>query len=231
MKPFRFQKFVVAQRAAVFRVGTDAMLLGVLASVGNSAKILEVGTGTGVIALMLAQRNPLAKILAIDINPDAAELAAENFKNSVFSERLRSQCADFNDFTTNEKFDFIVSNPPYFEENSSQKDVFARQKILLNFHELIINAKKHLTESGTFSVIIPWDSAKNFTEICTENQLFLNRKIKIFGIENGAPKRAILEFSPSPKVLVEENFTIEKSPRIYSEEYLRLTKDFHVFRQ
>ncbi len=122
MKPFHFQKFTVNQSAKVFRVGTDGVLLGASATVEKAENILEIGTGTGLIALMIAQRNPKAFITAIDLNEEAVTLASENFRNSPYRDRLKAILQDFKQIKTEEKFDLIVSNPPYFEENSSEKD-------------------------------------------------------------------------------------------------------------
>lgn len=231
MKPFRFQKFTINQNADVFRVGTDGVLLGAMVSCKNSLKILEIGTGTGLISLMLAQRNLESTILAIDIDENAIHLAEENFRNSIFSERLKAGHQDFKNFVSEEKYDLLVCNPPFYEENSSEKDILARQQVSLNFNELIENASKNLSEEGIFAVIIPAESAENFIKICSTHQLHLNRKINVFGIENGVLKRNILEFSFSQKTSVEQNFTIEKGPRKYSEQYLELTAAFHVFKK
>lgn len=231
MGPFYFQKFVIHQSENVFRVGTDAVLLGAMCSAENAQNILEIGCGTGIISLMVAQKNPNAEIAAIDIDENAVNLANENFKKSIFSERLKAIHHDLKTFETEEKFELIISNPPYFEENPSNKDILARQMVGLNFEDLILNSKKLLSKNGIFSVIIPFESGENFIKICLKNQLFLNRKINIKGIENSKIKRLVLEFSFVEKLLVEENFVIEKSPRNYSEQYLELTKDFHVFKK
>ncbi len=235
MKPFRFQKFIVNQSPYVFRVGTDAVLLGAMA--GNRSEpnyraetILEIGCGTGIISLMLAQRFPNAKLLGLDIAPEAANLAAENFSNSPFSERMKSVCADFKYFNSYEKFDLIISNPPYFAENTSEKDKLARQTVELNFVELIQNSVKFLMPKGIFSVIIPAESANYFIEKSECEGLHIVTKINIFGIEGGVLRRVILEFCfEKPNQVLEEIMTIEKSPRQYSYEYLELTNDFHVF--
>lgn len=229
MKPFRFQQFEVTQSSKVFRVGTDGVLLGAMCSVENAETVLEVGSGSGIISLMIAQRNPNAKISAIDLSKEAALLSKGNFQNSKFSERMNAFQGDFKNYHSEEKFDFIVCNPPYFEENESVKDVLARQKVELQFEELISKSAKHLSENGTFSVIIPSDAAEDFILFSNKCNLHLIKKVNIFGIEGGVLKRNVLEFSLIPKDLVQENFVIEKSPRKYSDEYLELTKDFHVF--
>ena len=229
MKQKKKKKFDILQHKNVFRVGTDGVLLGALCQVENAQKILEVGTGTGLISLMLAQRNANAEITALDLNEDAVKLAQENFKNSPFSKRLQFFHQDFKTFESQEKFDFVVCNPPFFEENNSVKDILARQQVELTFRDLIEKASKILSSEGIFSVIIPSESAQEFENLAEDFDLYLVRKVNIFGIENGVLKRNVLEFSKKKSALETLDFTIEKSPRKYSDQYLELTKEFHVF--
>ncbi|KMQ67160.1 tRNA (adenine-N6)-methyltransferase [Chryseobacterium sp. FH2] len=229
MKPFKFKQFEIRQSKDVFRVGTDGVLLGALANVDNASKVLEIGTGTGLISLMAAQRNLTAEFLGIDINEEAVHITQINFENSPFKSRLKSIHQDFKTFVTKNKFDLIISNPPYFEESGSEKDKIARQTVELNFSQLISKSAKLLSEKGVFSVIIPVEIGEGFIEIAKENQLFLIKKINIKGIENSKTKRLILEFSLIEKGIEEQEFVIEKSPRQYSDQYLKLTKEFHVF--
>ncbi|RQO34173.1 tRNA (adenine-N(6)-)-methyltransferase [Chryseobacterium sp. KBW03] len=230
MKPFTFKQFEIQQSKDVFRVGTDGVLLGALADVEHASHILEVGTGTGLISLMLAQRNLQADFLGLDINEDAVLLTKLNFENSPFHARLKNKHQDFKTFESEEQFDLIVSNPPYFEESGSEKDKIARQTVELNFRQLISKASGFLSGSGIFSVIIPVEAGAVFISIGKENNLFLNRKVNIKGIENSKAKRLILEFSLEEKEIRESDFIIEKSPRQYSDQYLELTKEFHVFK-
>ncbi|UOU99718.1 methyltransferase [Chryseobacterium daecheongense] len=229
MKPFKFKQFDVEQSKDVFRVGTDGVLLGALANVESASKVLEIGTGTGLISLMLAQRNPNAEFLGIDINEDAVQLTKNNFENSVFRSRLKNILQDFKIFETEERFDLVVSNPPYFEESGSDKDKIARQTVELNFKQLISKSSNVLSETGILSVIIPVEMGDEFIDLAKENQLFLNRKVNIKGIVHSNTKRLILEFSRFEKELEESELVIEKSPRQYSDPYLELTKEFHVF--
>jgi tRNA1Val (adenine37-N6)-methyltransferase len=231
VKPFKFKQFEVQQSKDVFRVGTDGVLLGALSNVGDASKVLEVGTGTGLISLMLAQRNSYSEFFGIDINEEAVQITQMNFENSPFNSRLKNIHQDFKSFETKEKFDLIVSNPPYFEESDSEKDKLARQTVELNFRQLISKSSKLLSENGIFSVIIPFEIGDDFVELACGNQLFLIRKINIKGIENSKIKRLILEFSLTEKDLKESEFIIEKSPRKYSDQYLELTKEFHVFKE
>lgn len=229
MKPFRFQQFSIQQSKDVFRVGTDGVLLGAMCNVKNAKKILEIGTGTGLISLMLAQRNVSAKISAIDINENAVKLASENFRNSIFNENLKVELKDFKNFETNENFDLVVCNPPFFEENASAKDVLARQQVELNFRNLVEKSTEIITKKGILSIILPSEAAKDVKSLAEEFNLYLVREINIYGIEGGNLKRNILEFSLAQKPLEISDFVIEKSPREYSDQYLELTKDFHVF--
>ncbi|WP_276877175.1 tRNA1(Val) (adenine(37)-N6)-methyltransferase [Chryseobacterium joostei] len=231
MKYFKFKQFEIQQSKNVFRVGTDGVLLGALADVGHASHVLEVGTGTGLISLMLAQRNVRADFLGLDINEEAAILTKMNFENSPFCIRLSNAHQDFKSFETDKKFDLIISNPPYFEESESEKDKIARQTVELNFRQLIEKSAGLLSENGLFSVIIPIEAGEVFILIAKENQLFLNRRVDIKGIEGSKAKRLILEFSLIEKDLEETEFIIEKSPRIYSDQYLELTKEFHVFKK
>lgn len=229
MKPFRFQQFSIQQSKDVFRVGTDGVLLGAMCNVKNAKKILEIGTGTGLISLMLAQRNVSAKISAIDINENAVKLASENFRNSIFNENLKVELKDFKNFETNENFDLVVCNPPFFEENASAKDVLARQQVELNFRNLVEKSTEIITKKGILSIILPSEAATDVKSLAEEFNLYLVREINIYGIEGGNLKRNILEFSLVQKPLEISDFVIEKSPREYSDQYLNLTKNFHVF--
>lgn len=229
MKPFRFQQFSIQQSKDVFRVGTDGVLLGAMCNVKNAKKILEIGTGTGLISLMLAQRNVSAKVLAIDINENAVKLASENFRNSIFNENLKVEQKDFKNFETNENFDLVVCNPPFFEENASAKDVLARQQVELNFRNLVEKSTEIITKKGILSIILPSEAASDVKSLAEEFNLYLVREINIYGIEGGNLKRNILEFSLAQKPLEISDFVIEKSPREYSDQYLNLTKNFHVF--
>lgn len=230
MKPFIFQQFKIQQHSNVFRVGTDGVLLGALADVSNVNSAIEIGTGSGLISLMLAQRNSSVEILALDINPIAVELANENFSNSLFSKRLKAEFSDFKLFSSSSNYDLIISNPPFFEINSSGKDVLARQKLELDFIDIIEKSSQLLSRKGRLSVIIPKNDELNFVALAKQFQLNLQRKVEIKGIIFADIKRVVLEFGFDETKLLVENFVIEKEARVYSDQYLEATKDFHVFK-
>lgn len=229
MKPFKFQQFDIYQSKDVFRVGTDGVLLGALTPISNCRRVLEVGVGSGLVSLMLAQRNSCISIEAIDVNPNAVVLAQRNFSLSPFSRRLAAFLSDYNMWKPSEKYDLIVCNPPYFEPNPSVKDVLARQQTELTFSQMMFQSSNLLTDEGSLSMIIPAFSCKELEKLGLQNNLVLSRKTSIYGIKGGEVKRMILEFSKKTKDLVEEDFIIEKSPRNYSDQYIELTKEFHVF--
>lgn len=230
MKPFTFKNFEIQQSKDVFRVGTDGVLLGALADVEKASEVLEIGTGTGLISLMLAQRNDQAVFLGLDINEDAVQLTKTNFEHSPFHARLKNIHQDLKNFETEKKFDLIVSNPPYFEESGSEKDKLARQTVELNFKQLIAASAKLLAVHGILSVIIPAGAGDDFIKTALENTLFLKRKVNIKGIENSKTKRLVLEFSSIKNIPEVFDFVVEKSPRQYSDQYLELTREFHVFK-
>ncbi|PIE50833.1 MAG: tRNA (adenine-N(6)-)-methyltransferase [Flavobacteriales bacterium] len=229
MKKFRFQQFEIQQSKKIFRVGTDAVLLGTLANIEHSENILEVGTGTGIISLMLAQRNPKAHFLGLDIDENAVEFTRINFKNSPFSDRMRVILQDFKHFHTDCQYDLIISNPPYFEKNVSDKDVVARQRLTLDFESLVQKSVGLLTENGRLCIIIPFEFSNEVEKFAQKENLFLKTKINIYGIQGGKQRRVILTFSKQAQKVLERDFVIEKSPRNYSDEYLAITKDFHIF--
>lgn len=227
MKNFRFKEFQIAQNSKVFRVGTDGVLLGALANATHAHCGLEVGSGTGLISLMLAQRFPHLSILAIDIDEAAANLTKLNFSASPFSQRLQSAHMDFNNFKGTEKFDFIFSNPPYFKAEIS-KDFIARQQASLDFKRLISNARKVISENGTLAVILPSESADEFVSLAKEKGFYCSRIVEIYGIAGGVLRRKLLEFTLHKNEKFKlETFIIEKSERVYSEQYVEVTKDFH----
>lgn len=154
---------------------------------------------------------------ALDINTKAVEIAGRNFNNSPFADRLNVVEINYNDFVSADKYDLIVSNPPYFESESS-KDLIARHQVLLSFQQLICKSAVLISDAGILSVIIPGDDAESFISIAKENDLHLIRKIDIYGIKGGKLKRNILEFSRKLSELVLEKLVLEKE-----KEFIRMS--------
>ena len=181
------------------KISTDGVLLGACCNFENAKNILDIGTGTGLLSLMSAQKSA-ARISAVEIDKDAFLQAVENVKNSKFSSRIKIIHADFLAFykTVDEKFDYIVSNPPFFEnafKSGDYKRNFARHTDSLPFEMMIKGVKEIILESGFFSVIIPFDKSLDFVRLCALNKLHLCKKIIVFSKFNVPPFRVILTFS------------------------------------
>ncbi|MBA6313496.1 tRNA1(Val) (adenine(37)-N6)-methyltransferase [Cellulophaga baltica] len=241
MKPFRFKQFTVNQDKCAMKIGTDGVLLGAWASVNNSMHtILDIGTGTGVIALMLAQRSIADTIEAIELDGDAFEQCTDNFEASDWGDRLFCFHAGFDEFVDEyteeepeeaELYDLIVSNPPFYsEEVSSGNDARdqARQNSSLPFDELVAGVSKLLSPTGVFATIIPYKEEENFIALALENNLFPNRITQVRGTENTEIKRSLLEFSSTESEYTPKELIIELERNVYTQEYIELTKDFYL---
>ena len=229
MSVFRFKEFSVIQDRSAMKVGTDAMLLGSFIQPNQKGNCLEIGTGTGVISLMIAQRSSEIKITALDIDFESIEEAIKNFTNSPWKDRIEGVLGDFLDFSTSEKFDLIVSNPPYFENgllNESKRKASTRHEASLPLIHLFEKSMNLLTEKGVFVLIIPAQSAQKWIDNALKMNLFCFKEITIFGKSN-LPKRSILFFSKENKEIIREELIIRNSDNTYTEEYKRLTIDFH----
>ena len=211
------------------KVGTDAMLLGSFIESNQKGKCLEIGTGTGVISIMIAQRSPELTITALDIDLESLEEAIQNFQNSPWSNRLEGILEDFLDYSTSEKFDLIVSNPPYFENgllNESKRKASSRHEASLPLINLFQKSKGLLTEKGEFVLILPAQSAQKWIDNALKMNLFCFKEIAILGKPN-LPKRSILFFSKENKEIMNEELIIRNLDNKYTEEYKKLTLDFH----
>lgn len=212
------------------KIGTDGVLLGAWVNAENPQKILDIGTGTALILLMLAQRFPDSELTGIEIDENAFEEAEFNISQSKFHDRCEVFHSSLQEFNSEEKFDLIVSNPPFFElthkENSSRNT--ARQQSDLTFKELILNAEKHLSSNGKFAVIIPFESEKYFINLASNFNLFPTKITRVKGNENASFKRSLLLFSRNEMEAEIDELIIEISRNIYTEEYISLTKDFYL---
>jgi len=228
---FRFKQFVVAQEQTAMKVGTDGVLLGAWADIKMAKNILDIGAGTGLIALMCAQRQPLANIDAIEIDPAAAHQATENFKNSKWSKRLQLIHSDFKMFVPEKKYDVIISNPPYFDENnlnSNQQRAIARHNQQLSLEELISRSKKILQPKGSIQLILPADKLETVKQIIRQEQLFLNKLCFVKGHAKAKVKRILVKISHIDKPLKESHLIIEYSRHHYTDDYIQLTRDFYL---
>lgn len=238
MSTFKFKQFEIAQDKCAQKIGTDAVLLGAWAKPQEKPfSVLDIGTGTGVIALMMAQRFSRAQVDAIEIDDHAFEQATANFENSPYGDRLFCYHAAFQEFyeEVEERYDLIISNPPFFdgklERDSSiidEKRQQARFDDALPFEELVYGVYQLLDTNGTFACIIPSDREKEFLRITTHFQLFVTRKTYVRGTEDSAVKRVLMEFRFRESELETSELIIEKSRHDYTQDYIDLVKDFYL---
>lgn len=231
-KPFRFKQFDIHQSRSVMRVGTDAVLLASWADLTNAGHILDVGAGTGVIALMCAQKNAQAYVEAIEIHEGSAEDARANFENSPWKDRLKMHEGDFLKIVSREKFDFIISNPPYFTDSLRAADPSrnaARHDDSLPADAFLKQSKSLLSADGQIALIIPKNQLARWID---EASRFGFRPLKIchvFTLAHKDATRVMLTLSPANlEEPVMESILIEKSPGEFSEAYKQLTSQFYT---
>lgn len=231
-KIFRFKQFSVLNDKSAMKVGTDGVLLGAWSDVAGSKKILDIGTGTGLIALMVAQRSN-AEITAVEIDHEAASEAEYNFSSSAWNDRLKVIETDFNKFVCDceERFDTIVSNPPYFVnslECPDEKRMQARHTSMLTYTQLIKGAAGLLTEKGNIFLITPIEVEDVLNTIIRDTSLYVNKKVYVSSVQGGEVKRILWQISGIDDKYVEDSFAIEKSRHVYTEEYIALTRDYYL---
>ncbi len=219
------------------KVGTDAVLLGAWCAVENYPNsILDIGSGTGVISLMIAQRSDAMTIDAVEIEEQAYEQTVENFEQSDWGDRLFCYNTSFQEFVQEitedqESYDLIVSNPPFYTdgyETENEARNKARFTSSLSFIDLIEGVAKILHPEGIFAVITPYKEAQQFVSLALKNDLFLCRICRVKGTATSAIKRSLLEFSFKKKSLVEEELVIEITRHKYTKEYINLTSNFYL---
>lgn len=228
-KPFYFKQFTIHQDRCALKVGTDGVLLGAWSNCSKTTSILDIGSGTGVISLMLAQRSS-AKITAIEIDKDAAEQSAENFHNSVWDERLKVFHISIQEFTKLKnwnQFDLIVSNPPFhsIQKKTNQRNT-ARSEQQLNLAELFFSVKELLTVNGSFCIVFPSIRAKELLKTAAKAQLFPSKVCSVKGNLNSEAKRLLVEFKFNQKLYNESQLVIEKERHNYTDEYENLLKEY-----
>ncbi|MBC34957.1 MAG: tRNA (adenosine(37)-N6)-methyltransferase TrmM [Bacteroidetes bacterium] len=229
---FKFKQFSIEDDCSTMKVGTDAVLVGAWTNPSKHHKILDIGTGSGVIALMLAQKSE-AQITALEIDENAAIQASENFSSSTWSEQLNIINDSLQSFSqkSNEKFDLIISNPPFFEDSllspvENKKN--AKHTVLLSFEELLSACDTLLTELGTANFIIPYSGYARFKNLASLNKLHLKTILKIRPTPTKDYNRCILSFSRTHTDFIEEELCIRDSNSNYTSEYKELTKDYYL---
>ncbi|MGB6268385.1 MAG: methyltransferase [Olleya sp.] len=233
-KPFKFKQFSVNQEQCAMKIGTDSVLLGAWTPLDtNPFSVLDIGAGTGVLSLILAQRSNAQVIDAIEIDELAYEQCVDNFEVSSWSDRLFCYHADLAEFTEEieDKYDLIISNPPFYSENfkteNEQRDL-ARFTDALPFGHLIESVSQLLAIDGVFSVVIPFKEEADFITLASAVKLYPNKIMHVKGSPSSDIKRSLLVFSFRESEIKTETLIIETSRHKYTESYINLTKDFYL---
>jgi tRNA1Val (adenine37-N6)-methyltransferase len=229
---FQFKKFTIHQERCAMKVGTDGVLLGAWIDINGAKRILDVGTGTGLIALMIAQRSD-ALIDAVEIDESAADQAMENVANSMWASRIHIHFNSFQNFSnTDIKYDIIVSNPPYFTDclpAPESKRSLARHNDQLSLKELVDGVVRLLSQLGRFSVILPANEYEIFRELALKLNLNENRRTIVYPSPGKDVKRILSEFAFYQKEFIENSIVIEKYGRHqYSGEFIELTRNYYL---
>lgn len=240
-KPFTFKQFKIEQDRCAMKVGTDGVLLGAWADVAQAKKILDIGSGTGIIAIMLAQRtdqntseNSPNFVHAIEIDDAAFLQSQENMQISPFADRLSAFHNSIQDFakTTDTRYDLIVSNPPFFTGgtfSSNQDKTNVRHTVKLPHGDLLHATRHLLDKEGKFCVILPLIEGLRFVEIARTYGFYLTKMTEVLTLANKPVERLLLQFEVHPKPLFKDELIIQNSDtrNDYTEGYKNLTKDFY----
>lgn len=229
---FEFKQFVVDDALCAMKVGTDAVLLGAWANIDGAHRILDVGTGSGIIALMAAQRNHNAYITAIDVVEDAVRQAQSNVDGSPWRERIAVRLGDIVDYKADSSFDAILSNPPYFLNSLHSPDEvrsIARHSSSLSYDDLVSVGCRMLSDGGRMCVILPTECAAQFRRVAYD-RLWLSRLTDVVTRHGEPPRRTLMEFVRCDMPLMPrcDMLTIYGSSGEYTEEYRRLTQQFYI---
>lgn len=229
---FHFKGFSVQQSASVHKVGTDGVLLAAWAAVEDARSVLDIGTGTGLIALMTAQRTDDTCILtAIDTDPDAVRLTAENFKQSPWANRLRVEHIRLQDFQSPVSFDHILSNPPYFLNSLAPPDPkrkVQRHSDALPFEDLVQNTRRLLAADGKWSVVLPFTESQVVEQLALRSGFQLHRDTVVYPKESALPNRRLLEFVTRPVEKIVDQLILMQHDGSRHPQYQALTNNFYL---
>lgn len=232
MGTFRFRQFEVCNEKSALKVGTDAVLLGAAMGMrGDERAMLDIGTGTGVIALMAAQRCPSARIDAIDIDAPSVEEAASNFALSPWAGRLHAIHSALQQFTPEEEYDLIFSNPPFFEHsltNPDRRETTARHTESLSYRDILAFAAAHLSPEGRLALVLPHECGADLKRTAASFGLFPCRLLSVRTTAAKPPRRLVAEFSRGKCTPAEDSLVLQDGPS-RTAEYSALTSEFYLW--
>jgi len=233
-QPFKFKQFTIQQDITAMKVGTDGVLLGAWVQLSSNAfSILDIGSGTGLIGLMMAQRSNAEVIDAVELNEQAYIQTVGNFEQSDWGDRLFCYHASLQEFAEeiDEEYDLIISNPPFYTSTYKEleKDrAMARHSESLPYSDLLVGVTRLLSENGTCAFIIPFSEEENFIALAKQCNLFVNRITRVKGTEQAAIKRSLLQFSFIEKTTEITELIIELERHLYTDDYKKIVQDFYL---
>jgi tRNA1Val (adenine37-N6)-methyltransferase len=235
MATFNFKQFTVQQNRCAMKIGTDGVLLGAWCPIDNNPfSVLDIGAGTGILSLMLAQRSHAKQIDALEIDVDAYEQCVDNFEKSPWSDRLFCFHAGLDEFIAEpeDEYDLIISNPPFYSENYKTSNFYrdlARFQDALPFEDLIEAVDLLLSENGIFALIIPYKEEERFIDLCAEVELYPVKVTRVKGSNTTPIVRSLLAFKRYElSVLTADEMVIEINRHEYTDDYIQLTKEFYL---
>lgn len=231
LTPFKFKKFYISHEKCAMKVGVDGVLIGAWTNVLDPKEILDIGTGSGLISLMMQQKYPNASITSIEPNKIAFEEAKLNFNNYVSDNKPEIIFSELKDFHSLKQFDLIISNPPFFEEIVSSGDLNrdqARQAKFLPLKEFIHTSSNILSEKGFFNFIYPTQQTEQILEIAKKSNLYLANRTLVFPAKGKNSKRTLFSFTKTEKESYSEELIIKNNNGDFTKEYKELTKDFYI---
>ena len=231
---FHFKEFSIIQEVSSMKVGTDSVILGAWTPAYEPQRILDIGAGTGILSLMMAQTFPTASIHSIEIDPETAEECKQNITLSPWKERISVFQMDIRNFSpsSTNNYDLILSNPPFFSENTyspNRKRSLARANDFLPFAQLLSCVSRLLSPQGTFSVVIPYKEEASFLQEALHFSLYPYKKLYLKGTYSSPIKRSFLLLSRQQVTqILTKLLIVEKERHQYTEEYQELTKNFYL---
>jgi tRNA1Val (adenine37-N6)-methyltransferase len=227
---FQFKQFVVNQEDCAMKVGTDGVLLGAWFDFKENGSVLDIGTGTGLIALMAAQRGA-DSVVAVEIDEKAARQAAENVASSKWKDIVTVVHSDIACFSDDKRFDAVVCNPPFFRDSLRSPDSVrsqARHNDTLSYEKLAEMANSLLSDSGLFSLVLPYDMADTFISVAAKNGLYLCKRTNVVTRKGNLPKRVLLSLCKQVKVCVTDELVMFDELNNETSEYISIVRDFYL---
>jgi tRNA1Val (adenine37-N6)-methyltransferase len=227
---FQFKQFVVNQEDCAMKVGTDGVLLGAWFDFKENGSVLDIGTGTGLIALMAAQRGA-DSVVAVEIDEKAARQAAENVASSKWKDIVTVVHSDIACFSDDKRFDAVVCNPPFFRDSLRSPDSVrsqARHNDTLSYEKLAEVVNCLLSDSGLFSLVLPYDMADTFISVAAKNGLYLCKRTNVVTRKGNLPKRVLLSLCKQVKVCVTDELVMFDELNNETSEYISIVRDFYL---